>query len=104
MMRYKGYIGRIEYDSEARLFHGEIIGLKDVITFQGRSAEELELAFQESIDDYLAWCRERGEKPEKGASGLVQVKMDADLHAYLAFEAARQEISLNELINEKLRK
>lgn len=31
MMKYKGYIGQVEYDSEAKLFHGEVIGLKDTI-------------------------------------------------------------------------
>ncbi len=104
MMRYKNYIGKVEYDSEAKLFHGEVIGLKDVITFQGTNAEELEAAFCDSIDDYLAWCKERGEKPEKTYSGNVRVRMDADLHAYLVFEAFKQNVSLNDLINEKLRK
>lgn len=54
-MKYKGYIGHFEYDDEAKLFHGEVLGLKDVITFQGCSVEELEEAFKESVDDYLAW-------------------------------------------------
>ncbi|MDB5083198.1 MAG: HicB family protein, partial [Bacilli bacterium] len=35
MMNYKGYLARIEFDSEARMFHGEVINTKDVITFQG---------------------------------------------------------------------
>ncbi len=65
MMKYKGYLGEITYDDEAKIFHGEVIGLKDVITFQGRSINELKKAFHESINDYLEWCRERGEKPEK---------------------------------------
>lgn len=104
MMKYKGYIGKVEYDSEAKLFHGEVIGLKDVITFQGTNSEELETAFCDSIDDYLIWCKERGEKPEKTYSGNVRVRMDADLHAYLVFEASKQNVSLNDLINEKLRK
>lgn len=62
MMRYKGYIGQIEFDSDAKIFHGEVIGIKDVITFQGTSVKDLEVAFRDSVDDYLAWCKERGEK------------------------------------------
>ncbi len=27
MMQYKGYSGRVEYDDEAEIFHGEVIGL-----------------------------------------------------------------------------
>ena len=41
MMKYKGYIGKVEYDSDAKLFHGEVVGLKDTITFQGTNPEEL---------------------------------------------------------------
>jgi len=65
MMNYKGYMGHGEYDAEAKLFHGEVIGLKDIITFQGTTVEEIEKAFRDSIDDYLMWCKERGEEPEK---------------------------------------
>ena len=62
MLSYHGYTGRIEYDGEAGLFHGEVLDLRDVITFQGRSVEEIEAAFRSSIDDYLAFCAERGEE------------------------------------------
>jgi predicted HicB family RNase H-like nuclease len=57
-MKYKGYLGQIVYDDETKLFHGNVIGLKDVITFQGKTVKELEQAFKNSIDDYLAWCAE----------------------------------------------
>ncbi|MGE0009393.1 MAG: type II toxin-antitoxin system HicB family antitoxin [Candidatus Babeliales bacterium] len=104
MMKYKGYIGHVEYDSEAKVFHGEVIGLKDVITFQGTTAEEIEQAFKDSINDYLIWCKERGEEPEKTYSGNIRLRMSPDIHARLALEAARQKISLNDLINQKLYK
>ena len=58
MMKYKGYLGQVSYDADAKIFHGEVIGLKDVITFQGTSAQELERAFRDSVDDYLAWCKQ----------------------------------------------
>ncbi len=103
-MKYKGYIGNIIYDDEAKLFHGEVIGLKDIITFQGTNVKELEQAFKDSIDDYLGWCKERGELPEKTFSGNLRLRMNPDLHADLALQAAKQGISLNELINEKLKK
>lgn len=104
MMRYKGYIGQVEYDSEAKLFHGEVIGLKDTITFQGTSVEELEREFRNSIEVYLAWCKELKEKPEKTFSGKLHLRMDPSLHAHLALEATKRGVSLNDLINEKLQK
>lgn len=58
MMQYKGYIGHVSYDDEAKIFHGEVVGLQDVITFQGTTIQEVEEAFRASVDDYLAWCKE----------------------------------------------
>jgi len=103
-MRYKGYIGNVVFDDEAKIFHGNVVGLKDIITFQGTSVKELEAAFKDSIDDYLAWCKERGEKPEKTFSGNLHLRMNPELHANLALEAAKQGVSLNEFITEKLSK
>ena len=104
MMKYKGYIGQVEYDGDAKLFHGEVIGLKDTITFQGTTVKELEKEFKKSIDVYLKWCKELGEVPEKTFSGKLHVRMNPDLHAHLVLEAAKKGISLNDLINTKLSK
>lgn len=104
MMKYKGYIGQVVYDDKAKLFHGDVIGLKDVITFQGTTVKEIEKAFKDSVDDYLEWCEQRGEKPEKTFSGNIRLRMDPNLHAQLALEATKYGISLNALINEKLNK
>ena len=103
MMIYKGYLGEVTYDDEAEIFHGEVIGLKDVITFQGKTVRELKKAFHDSINDYLAWCHERGEQPERTYSGNLRIRMNPELHAHLALDAAKQGKSLNDLINEKLR-
>ncbi len=103
-MKYKGYTGQVAYDDEAKIFHGEVIGLKDVITFQGTSVEELENAFKDSVDDYLAWCRKRGEEPEKAFSGNLRIRISPSLHAQLALEASLHGQSLNTLILTKLNK
>ena len=61
---YKGYESVVEYDEDAELFHGEVVNTRDVITFQGGSVEELKTALADSVEDYLAFCRERGEEPD----------------------------------------
>jgi predicted HicB family RNase H-like nuclease len=53
--------------------HGEVINIKDVITFQAKSVDEL-AAFKDSTDDYLEFCAERGEKPDKPFSGKVMLR------------------------------
>ena len=56
MMKYKGYLGTVAYDDEAEVFYGSVIGIKDVVTFQGRSVDEIKQAFKDSVNDYLAFC------------------------------------------------
>jgi predicted HicB family RNase H-like nuclease len=55
-----GYHGKVEFDDEAGIFHGDVINTRDVITFQGKSVAELKKAFRDSIEDYLTFCAERG--------------------------------------------
>ena len=69
MMEYKGYVGIVEYDSDAKIFHGDVVNTRDVITFQGTSVDEIDTAFRESVDDYLNWSKEEGLEPEKPYSG-----------------------------------
>jgi predicted HicB family RNase H-like nuclease len=59
MLKYKGHTGHVEFDDEAGIFHGEVLDLRDVITFQGETVEEIKKAFRDSIDDYLEY-REEG--------------------------------------------
>ena len=56
MLEYKGYVGKVEYDHEAEIFHGEVLDTRDVITFQGDSVKSLQMAFADSVEDYLVFC------------------------------------------------
>jgi len=69
MMKYKSYTAKIEFDDDAVIFHGEVLGINAVITFQAKDAESLKIAFKDSVDDYLEWCLERGTEPDKPYSG-----------------------------------
>lgn len=103
MMKYKGYTGRVvQLDENQGLFHGEVTGITDVITFQGRTTEELLQGFHESIDDYLEFCKERSEEPEKPYSGKFLVRVPGELHrkAVLAARTAGQ--SLNTWVAEAI--
>lgn len=65
MIRYKGYFGEFSYDNDAKIYYGEVIGLKDVITFCGYTKTEAEQAFRDSIEEYINWCYQRREESEK---------------------------------------
>jgi predicted HicB family RNase H-like nuclease len=73
MLEYKGYIATVE--AEDGVFFGRVAGLRDVITFEGSTFAEVEQAFHESIDDYLAFCAERGEPPDRPYSGSPQATL-----------------------------
>jgi len=102
MLEHKGYVGQVEYDDEAEIFHGEIINTRDVITFQGKSVDELQTAFVDSIEDYLEYCIERGEEPEKPFSGKFVLRTSPDLHRELFLAAKKAGKSLNAWLNEQL--
>ena len=97
-MKYKGYHGQVNYDEDAKLFHGEIVGLRDVITFQGTNPDEIETAFRESIDDYLDFCKERGEEPDKPYSGRFNVRIPELIHRHIAELAKIENESLNTIV------
>jgi predicted HicB family RNase H-like nuclease len=103
MIRYKNYTGVVEYDDEGKIFTGEVIGLRDVVTFQGRTAAELEKSFRQSVDLYLEMCKRDNVEPQKPFSGRFNLRIDPELHRQLAELAALEKVSLNEFVNHILR-
>ncbi len=102
-MEYKGYVGVVEYDDKAKIFHGDVINTRDVITFQGKSVEEIDRAFQESIDDYLSWCEQDGVNPEKPYSGKFNLRLSPELHKEVAVTAKKMKLSINAFVEKALR-
>jgi len=93
MLNYKGYLGHVEFDDENELFVGEVINTKDVITFQ----------FVESIDDYIDFCHERNEKPEKPFSGKFNLRISPELHREAYVAAKHSGMSLNSWVCDVLK-
>ncbi|NTW56488.1 MAG: type II toxin-antitoxin system HicB family antitoxin [Chlorobiaceae bacterium] len=102
MLVYKGYTGQVEFDGEAGIFHGEVLDTRDVITFQGKTVDEIETAFRESIEDYLEFCRERGEEPDRPFSGKLVLRITPELHHKVYLKAAKSGKSLNRWISDTL--
>ena len=72
MLEYKVYIGSIEAEG---IFFGRVAGLRDVITFEGTTFAEVEQAFRDSIDDYLAFCAQRSEPADQPYSGRIPLRV-----------------------------
>lgn len=53
LIRFMDLDHRPIHGDEAKIFHGEVLDTKDVITLRGQSVAEIETAFRDSVDDYL---------------------------------------------------
>ena len=102
MMEYKGYIGKVEIDDEVGILYGEVINVRDVITFEGSSVDEIQEAFHDSVDDYLEFCTKRGESPEKPFSGKFVLRLPTELHRKAYIQAKLKDKSLNSWVTEIL--
>lgn len=100
---YKGYFARIELEEEDNCFSGRIAAINDVVDFYGTSIDELRSAFQDSVDDYLAACKQFGKNPDKPYSGKMMFRVDPKIHASAARAAQLKGISLNQWAEEVLR-
>ena len=94
-MSYKGYFGTAEFDAENEVFYGEVAAIRDVVTFQGKSVAALKQAFHDSVDEYLAFCAEHGEAPDKPFSGKYSLRMGPELHQQVATLATTSGQSVN---------
>lgn len=104
IMKYNNYIARIEYDEVDRIFVGHLAGIKDIVGFHGTTVDELEVAFHESVDNYLAISKETGRKAQKPYSGNLMLRVSPDIHAAVATSAEIQGKSINQWASEILGK
>ena len=93
-MTYKGYLAHITFDEQANRFHGEVINIRDVVTFQGQSVDALRQALADSVEDYLSFCAERGKAPDQPFSGRFTVRLSPEQHrkVILAAEKAGKDV------------
>lgn len=101
MLSYKGYICEISIDFDANFIRGKVINTQDVITFYGKTVKEAQKAFQDSVDDYLDFCKG---SPEKPYSGKIFLRLTPELHRNISILAKKKKISVNQLIINYLEK
>lgn len=102
-LKYKGYSGTVEYSEEDNCLFGKAIGMnKNLITYEGKTVEELKADFEAGIDLYLESCKERDIKPQKPYSGSINIRIPSDLHSQLALKAQMTGRSINAIIKDLL--
>ncbi len=102
-MTYKGYAGSVHYSEADHVLHGRVLGIGDVISYEGESVEDVEAAFREAVDDYLAWCEERGKTPERAYSGNLRLRLPEPVHRALDAASEITGESINALVVQAVR-
>jgi len=102
-LKHKGYSGTLEYSEEDNCLYGKVIGMnKNLITYEGKTLEELKADFEAGIDLYLKSCKERGIKPQKPFSGSLNIRIPSEVHSQLALKAQLTGRSINAIIKDIL--
>ena len=102
MLKYKGFLGNVTYDSEAKILHGEVVGINDIITFQAKDTRTIEEEFKTSVNDYLAFCEKEGKSPEQPVSGETRIRMGEERHRLVSMVAKSRNVSMNDWLNEAI--
>jgi predicted HicB family RNase H-like nuclease len=103
MKSYKSYHPSIWYEEDDKCFHGTVEGIRDVVHFEADSAVELEKAFMESVDDYLAHCHNQNVEPDKPYSGRIALRLAPEVHEMVSEAASFDAKSINQWIADTLR-
>lgn len=102
MFKYKNYEGTIQYSVPDKCLYGKIAYIRDLVSYEGQSVEELEAAFKESVDDYLETCEEVGKEPNKPFKGSFNVRPGSTLHRKAALYAEKHDMNLNGVVKAAL--
>lgn len=58
-LEYKDFHGTVHFSCEDGVFFGKICGISDLVTFEVASIKELPKLFRETVDDYIAICKQQ---------------------------------------------
>ena len=101
-LQHRGYDGSVEYSAEDKMLHGRVVGIRDMISFGGKSVRELEKNFCDAVDEYLAFCERRGKKPNTPFKGSFNVRLSHDLHKRAVLYAEEHNRKLNAVVHDAL--
>jgi len=102
IIKYKGYIGTVEYSPDDKVLYGKIEHINDLVTFEAKTANDLEKNFRAAVDDYIETCRQLGKEPQKTFKGTFNVRIKPKLHRKASMVSLQRNISLNKLVEQAL--
>ena len=103
VIKYKEYLGSVHYSAEDEVFYGKVEGVEDLISFEGKTVDELKEAFIDAVEDYHELCISTGRSEEKSYKGSFNVRIAPELHREAARKSIELGISLNQLIEKAIK-
>ena len=102
ILQYKNYFATVHFNADDEVFHGKIIGINDLVSFEGTNVKELKKAFQGAVEDYLETCKALQKVPEKAYKGSFNIRISSELHKEAALYASIKNVSLNDFIKQAI--
>jgi predicted HicB family RNase H-like nuclease len=101
-LKYKDFVGVVGYSAENEVFHGKIEGIDGLVTFEAENSKDLKRAFEDAVNDYIAFCNEKGINPYKSFTGTFNVRIKPELHKKAYQRALLRGVSLNQVVSDAL--
>jgi predicted HicB family RNase H-like nuclease len=60
VLESRGYKGTLSYSVTDNVYHGKIVGVDDLITYEANSYEELVEEFKDAVLEYMDYIENRG--------------------------------------------
>ena len=102
LLQYKNFLGSVHFSSDDALFFGKIEGINDLVTFEGKTVDEIKKFFKEAVEDYLEICKKTGKEPFKSYRGSFNVRITPDLHKKAVQKSISRGVSLNQFVRKAI--
>lgn len=101
-LKYKGYRGTVEYDSDGSLY-GKVTSVGNaLIMYEGSTIDELQADFIQGVESYIAGCEAEGILPKKTRSSRLSVCVTPEQYSRIAMQAKRSGMSISQFIKHAL--
>jgi predicted HicB family RNase H-like nuclease len=65
IFNFEGYLGSCKFDPDSETYHGRILGIEELITYEALNSDDLYEEFIASVNDYLEACVHLDQAPQK---------------------------------------
>jgi predicted HicB family RNase H-like nuclease len=102
-LHYKGYVGVVEFSEEDGVFHGKVLGIQPLISFEGDTVDSITEDFHSSVNEYILFCKSKGIRPEKTHMNTISIKLGPALYHKASLYAQKRGIKLTTFVEDVIR-